>query len=179
VATLIAHYGLLAIFFGAGIEGEPFALAGGVLAHRHWLSLQAAMLAAVAGSCAVDQMWFHLSRTMRHSALVRRITRRGAFERSLALIERHPARFVLLFRFAYGLRAVTAVAVGMSAMPTRRFVLLNMAAAAVWGVAFTALGYAAGPALEAAQARYGWGMTGVSLGVSGLVLWLLLRRRRG
>ena len=176
--ALIAHFGLLAIALGAGVEGEPFALAGGVLAHRHWLSLHGAMLAAVAGSFGVDQMWFHLSRTMRHGALVQRIAGRPAFRRSLSLIERNPALFVLLFRFAYGLRAVTAVAVGMSGMSSRVFVWLNLVAAVVWGVAFTALGYAAGPMLEAAQARYGWGLTALSLGVSGLVVWLLLRWQR-
>lgn len=176
---LIARYGLLAIFVGAGVEGEPFALAGGVLAHRHWLGLHAAMLAAIGGSFGVDQMWFHLSRNLRGNAWVRKIAARPAFARSLALIERHPARFVLLFRFAYGLRAVTAVAVGASSMPARLFVALNVVAALAWGLAFTALGYAAGPALEAMQARYGWGLTAMSLGVSALVLMLLLRRERG
>ena len=168
-------YGLLAIFLGSAVEGEPFALAGGVLAHRHWLSLQGAMLAAVAGSFCVDQMWFHLSRNLRRSALVRRITDRPAFQRSLAMIARHPARFVLVFRFAYGLRAVTAVAVGASGMPAGLFALLNLAAAAVWGVVFTALGYGAGPVLEAVQARYGSGLAVVSLGVSVLVVVLVLR----
>jgi membrane protein DedA with SNARE-associated domain len=177
--ALIARYGLLAIFLGSGIEGEPFALAGGVLAHRHWLSLHAVMLAAIAGSCAIDQMWFHLSRNLRHAGLVQRIAARPAFRRSLALIERNPARFVLLFRFAYGLRAITAVAVGMSGMSTRLFIVLNIAAAIVWGILFTALGYGAGPVLEAAQARYGLGLTALSVGVSGLVLVLLLRRERG
>jgi membrane protein DedA with SNARE-associated domain len=177
--ALIAHYGLLAIFLGSGIEGEPFALAGGVLAHRQWLSLHGAMLAAIGGSFGVDQMWFHLSRNLRGNAWVCKVAARPAFGRCLAMIERHPARFVLLFRFAYGLRAITAVAVGTSAMPTRLFVLLNIVAAVVWGTLFTALGYAAGPVLEAMQARYGSGLTLVSVGVSVLVLAMLLRRQRG
>lgn len=172
----IAHYGLLAIFLGAGVEGEPFALAGGVLAHRHWLPLWAAGLAAIMGSCLIDQGWFHLSRNFRHSRAVQAVTARPAFRRSLALIERNPVLFVLLFRFAYGLRAITAVAVGASQMPTRQFVAINIVAAIVWGAVFTGLGYSAGPVLEAVQARYGWGMTALSVGVSVLIVVLLVRR---
>lgn len=172
---LIARYGLFAIGLGAGVEGEPFALAGGVLAHRHWLPLHGAMLAAITGSCLVDQFWFHLARHVRHGRMVRSIVTRPAFQRSLALIERHPVVFILLFRFAYGLRAITAVAVGASRMPTRQFVLLNIVAASVWGVGFTWLGYRAGPVLDAVQMRYGMGMTLASVGVAVVIAVLLVR----
>lgn len=174
---LIAHYGLIAIFFGSGVEGEPFALAGGVLVQRHWLRPYAALLAAVGGSFMIDQMWFLLSRNFRQSRMVQAVIHRPAFRRSLALIERNPARFVLLFRFAYGLRAVTAVAVGCSRMPLRRFLPLNLLAATLWGTIFTTLGYALGPALEQAVAHVGYALTALSVAVSGLVIFLLLRRR--
>jgi membrane protein DedA with SNARE-associated domain len=175
---MIARYGLAAIFLGAGVEGEPFALAGGALAQRHWLSPYAVTLAAIAGSCFIDQMWFHLSRNFRQSRAVQRLVARPAFRRSLAMIERHPVRFVLLFRFAYGLRAITAVAVGASGMSTRLFVGVNILAATLWGLAFTALGYGAGPLLVAAQARYGFVITAMSVCVSALVVVLVLRRAR-
>ena len=152
---LILRYGVVAIFLGSGIEGEPFALAGGVLAHRHWLSLYAAVAAAIGGSCLIDQLWFHLSRHFRQSRVVQRLIERPAFGRSLQLIERHPVWFVLLFRFAYGLRAVAPVAIGTSRLPALVFVPLNMVAAIVWGSLFTGAGYLAGPAFEAAEARYG------------------------
>lgn len=174
---LIAHYGLIAIALGSGIEGEPFALAGGVLAHRHWLPPYAAVLAAILGSFMVDQMWFLLSRNFRQSRAVQAVIHRPAFRRSLALIERNPARFVLMFRFAYGLRAVTAVAVGCSRMPLRRFLPINLLAATLWGSIFTTLGYALGPALEQAVAHVGYALTALSIAVSGLVIFLLIRRR--
>ena len=172
----ILRYGLIAIFFGAGIEGEPFALAGGVLAHRHWLSVQAALLVTIGGAYAVDQFWFHLSRHFRERKLVQRMRQRAGFARSLALIDRHPNWFVLLFRFAYGLRAVAPVAIGASQVPSLRYVLLNLAAAVVWGCLFTALGYAVGPAFEAAEARYGAWITLAAFGISALALFLALRR---
>ncbi len=39
--ALIVRFGLPAVFIGAGIEGEPFAIAGGFLAHRHLVPLWA------------------------------------------------------------------------------------------------------------------------------------------
>ena len=173
---LILRFGVIAIFLGSGIEGEPFAIAGGVLAHRHWISPTVAVLAAIGGSCAIDQGWFHLSRHYRESRIVQRVARRPAFARSLQLIERHPVWFVLLFRFAYGLRAVAPVAIGASRLPTRLFVPLNVAAAIVWGALFTAAGYAIGPAFEAAEKRYGSAIAVVTIGLSLAALAYALRR---
>ncbi|WP_010218973.1 DedA family protein [Sphingomonas sp. PAMC 26621] len=175
---LILHYGVIAIFLGAGIEGEPFALAGGVLTHRHWLSPYAAALASIGGSCFVDQLWFHLSRHYRQGRLVQRVAQRPAFARSLLLIERHPVWFVLLFRFAYGLRAVAPVAIGASRLSSRVFIPLNVVAAIGWGTLFTALGYWVGPQFEAIEARYGTGIAVSMVGVSALVLIVALRRGR-
>jgi membrane protein DedA with SNARE-associated domain len=176
LGNVILHYGVFAIFLGAAIEGEPFALAGGVLAHRHWLSLYAAALAAISGSCLIDQIWFHLSRHFQKSIIVRSVARRPAFARALALIERHPVCFVLLFRFAYGLRAVAPVVIGASRLPARLFVPLNVAAAIVWGSLFTALGYVLGPAFEAAEARFGTGIAVATICLSAFALALALRR---
>ena len=177
--NIILRYGVVAIFLGAGIEGEPFALAGGILAHRHWLSVPSAALAAIGGSCLVDQLWFHLGRHFRQSRVVRGVTQRSAFARALALIERHPVWFVLLFRFAYGLRAVAPVAIGASRLPAALFVPLNIVAAILWGTLLTALGYAFGPAFEAAEARYGTGLAIATVLLSVLVLTLALRGGHG
>ncbi len=106
------------------------------------------------------------------------MVQRPAFRRSLDLIERYPIGFVLLFRFAYGLRAVATVAIGASRISTRLFVSLNIVAAALWGALFTALGHYFGPAFETMAARYGWGVTAAVIGLSVLLFFLALRRSR-
>jgi membrane protein DedA with SNARE-associated domain len=108
---LIARFGLLAIFVGAALEGEPFALAGGVFAQRGWISLFAAAPTAAAGAICIDQFWFHLSRNFRESRLIQRAVRRPAFRRALGLVARYPVWFIILFRFAYGLRACGALSI--------------------------------------------------------------------
>jgi len=176
--AIIIRYGVIAIFLGAGIEGEPFAIAGGILAHRHWLPAWLAALAAVAGACAIDQGWFHLSRRFRDNRRIEAMTRRPAFAKCIDLLGQRPAWFVGLFRFAYGLRAVAPVAIGLSRVPTRLFVILNVPAAIVWGCCFTALGFALGPAFEAAETRYGSAIGITAVAISALALVIALRRGR-
>ena len=174
---LILRYGVIAIFLGAGIEGEPFALAGGILAHRHWMSPELAIIACIAGSWLVDQMWFNLSRHYRESRLIKRLALRPAFARSIGFIERHPVKFVLLFRFAYGLRAVTAAAIGVSRVSPRLFMPLDLVAATAWAVLFVLLGELAGPAIEALEVRYGSVMALAVACLSLAALAYALRRR--
>ena len=129
------------------MEGEPFAIAGGLLAHRRVAPLWLAMAAAIGGAFLIDQGWFWLGRRFRTHRCVQAMTRRPAFARALALIEAHPSGFILLFRFAYGVRAVAPLAIGTSRVPALRFVLLSALAAILWGSAFTLLGYELGQAL--------------------------------
>lgn len=176
--TLILRYGFVAILLGAGIEGEPFALAGGVLAQRHLMNPWAAAVAAVAGSCLIDQAWFHLARHVRANRWVQGVAARAAFARALTILERHPKWFILLFRFAYGLRAVAPVAIGFSQIRARLFVPLNLLAAILWGVLFTTLGYLAGPAFEHLSKRFGAGVEVAAVALSLAVLAFTLRRGR-
>ena len=146
--ALIIRFGLPAVLVGAGIEGEPFAIAGGFLAHRHLVPLTGAMLAAGIGAVLVDQLWFLLGRYARSSRWVRGASDRPVFAKMLGLIERHPTPAVLAFRFAYGVRAVAPVAVGASKVPTARWVALDVLAAAVWSPAFTLAGYVFGRSID-------------------------------
>jgi membrane protein DedA with SNARE-associated domain len=148
VDDLLSHYGLFAVFAGSGIEGEPFALAGGILARRAAVPLWQVIMAASLGSCAVDQFWFFLGRHFRDHKWVVSLSRRPAFADAIDLIERRPTLFILLFRFAYGLRSIAPVAIGTSRVPAWRFVSLNVIAASIWGPIFVILGYVFGKTLE-------------------------------
>jgi len=148
IETLIVRYGVAAIFVGAGVEGETSVIAGGVLAHRHLLPLWAAMAAASTGSFVADQLFFAAGRYFREHPRVRKIESKPAFAKAIAIFERHPTLFVLGFRFLYGLRTVSPMAIGTSHLPTRTFLLLNALSAAVWGVLFTGIGYGFGGGIE-------------------------------
>ena len=148
IETLVARYGLAAIFLGAGIEGETSVIAGGVLAHRHLLPLWGAIVAASLGSCVADQLFFAAGRYFRENRRVRAMAAKPAFAKALVTFEHHPTLFVIGFRFLYGLRTVSPAAIGTTHIRTRTFVLLNALSAAIWGTLFTGIGYGFGGGIE-------------------------------
>ncbi len=147
IESFIAQYGLAAIFLGAAFEGETSVVTGGLLAHQHLLPLWGSAAAAVIGSFAADQLFFFAGRHYRDTERVRRIAEKPAFAKALDTLERHPTIFILGFRFLYGLRTISPIAIGTSHVPARTFVVLNAISAAVWGVLFTILGYVFGDGL--------------------------------
>lgn len=153
LGAFLARYGLLGIFLGAGVEGEAATIAGGILVHKGVVPLWAAMLAAASGSCVVDQIYFFLGRHCRGYAWVDRLARKPAFDKALTFLKRHPTAFILGFRFVYGMRTISPIAIGTSRVPTAKFVPLNMLAAAVWGPLFIWIGFAFGKAVDPLLSR--------------------------
>ena len=70
------------------------------------------------------------------------------FARALAALERHPVGFIFAFRFIYGFRTVSPIAIGTTRVSARLFLLVNAVAAVIWGVTFSAVGYLFGDAFE-------------------------------
>lgn len=179
--ALLAQYGLIALFFGAGLEGELAVLTGGILARHGSFSLGAAMAVTTLGSIFVDQCWYFLGRHSRHSRLVARMKGTRPFARALDLLERRPVPFILGFRFIYGMRIVSPVAIGVAGVPVRRFLPLNVVAAAVWAPLFTWLGYHVGRAVLPYLHRIG--EVGLVILVAVLliapIIWGVIRWRRG
>lgn len=66
------------------------------------------------------------------------------------MLERRQALFIFAFRFGlvWGFRTVAPFVIGMSRVPTSRFVLFNTIGAAVWALSVGALGYFFGHGLE-------------------------------
>ena len=183
IETLIARYGLFALFVGAGVEGETVVVTGGLFARQGLVPLAGAMAAAATGSFVADQLLFTLGRRYRDHPRVRRIAARPGFARALALLERHPIGFIFGFRFIYGIRTVSPIAIGASQVGRRRFVTLNAFAAAIWGICFTTAGYLFGEAIERAFGRvrsvaHLWPVV-AALAVAALLVTILVRRRRG
>lgn len=116
----IDRFGYLAVTLGTFFEGETVLLAGGAFAHRGLLTLPGVILAAFAGSLAGDQLWFFLGRRFGRPF----VERRPRWARQMARIDGFLARFgtafVLGFRFLYGLRSVTPLALGASGYPALR-----------------------------------------------------------
>jgi membrane protein DedA with SNARE-associated domain len=181
---LISTYGYPAVWAGTFFEGETIVLIAGYLANRGYLTLEWVIFFAFLGSWMGDTLYFFIGRRWGNKLLERRPAWRPAADRAFDMLHRYDAAFILTFRFLYGLRTVSPFVIGMSKVPTARFVLLNMIASAIWASAFSTGGYLLGTMLEAMIAKverievYVLG----ALVAAGIVSWLvhmqIMRRRQ-
>lgn len=146
--TLLAQYGLAAVFVGAGLEGETATVTGGLLAHEGYWPLWAAIAAAAAGSFVADQLFFLAGRRFQHHRWVTRVRKKPGFKRAVESFEKRPIGFIFAFRFLYGLRTVSPMAAGTTRISERLFMVVNAAAAVVWAALFTGIGYLFGREFE-------------------------------
>lgn len=180
--ALIAQYGLFAVFLGGLLEGETAFILAALAAHHGLLSPLYVFLAGTSGAIIGDQALFLLARLRPEIPFVGRVAEKPRVREALGYIERHPTIFILSFRFIYGLRTAGAVACGLSNVPSRQFMVLNAVAAAIWGAAMMALGYAFGSALQVFLGRINhieWKIAAVAAAIG--ILFLAARhfgRRR-
>src|SRR6266567_2693116 len=130
-ADFLPTYGYLGIAIGAFIEGETILLLAGYAAQQGFFDIRLVLLLGFVGAFAGDQLWFYLARRHGGQWLARRPDLAAKAASAKRLLARHATLFILSFRFIYGLRNLGAVAVALSNVPTRRFVVLNAIAALV------------------------------------------------
>lgn len=148
IEGIVGLYGPAVVLLGTFFEGETVVVVAGFLAHQGALDPFVVAFFAFLGSFAGDQLWFFLGRRHASHPLVVRVTRRPLFQKAAAAIRAHPRKFILSFRFIYGIRSISPVAVGLTDVPARTFLVLNAVSAAVWAVCFTGIGYFFGKAAE-------------------------------
>ena len=178
---LIRHYGYLAVFVGAVVEGETLLVMAGFAAQLGSLDLYSVVLIAAAGGFAGDQFWFAAGRWQGRAMQARLPSVRAKAARVERLIERHGTGLSLGVRFMYGLRMVGSVLLGMSQVSHLRFIALNLLGALLWAVLVGGAGYLFGQALELAlqdAKRYDvWLLPGVVAVGLAVWLWQYFRKR--
>lgn len=182
VATIESYgdYFYLVTFLWTFLEGETFVIFGGFAAQKEVLRLDLLILFAWFGSFCGDQLYFGLGRFYGHR-LLRRFPRfQSKVDLALDWLRRYSTGFILTYRFIYGVRNISSFALGMSALPWSRFLLLNFFGAGIWAVTFAGAGYLFGEALDTVLAD-----NAKNIMVSMLVLFvvvigvkLVLHRRR-
>jgi len=179
LATLIAHYGYLAVAVGCLLEGETVLALAGFAAHGGHLGLPQVILVAAAAGFAGDQFFFWVGRRHGSGVLQRFPSVAAHAARVQALIERYHEWVIVGVRFAYGLRIAGPILIGASDVPAWRFALFNALGAAIWAPAVALAGWFLG---HLAQALLGdlrriehWLLLAIAL--VGVALWWWRRRR--
>lgn len=141
IVHLVQHYGLAAIFLGCVAEGESFAVLGGFLSHQGFFAPWNAFAAMALGAFLGDSLFYVAGRFFASNPRVAAIKQRPGFDRVFALVNDHPAKFVLLNRYAYGFRLIGGVAAGMADIPAPKFIGLNALSSMIWAALFGAIGW--------------------------------------
>ena len=139
--ALLHQYGYLMIFLGTLAEGESLLVLGSYFAHRGYLDLGGVMLTAFVGAVCGDQLFFHLGRRHAKGLLERFPKLRDKVNVALRRVEDHQVKVVLSMRFLWGLRIALPVALGLTNMSARRYLLVNLVSAAIWSTVFSLAGY--------------------------------------
>jgi len=160
IAPYLDRYGYLAVFGGVMLEdfgvpspGETLMIAGAAVSALSgrllvWWVLLAAFLGAVIG----DNIGFAIGH-FGGRALVLRYGRyvfitEKRLQKAESFFDRHGGKVVLVARFVEGLRQLNGIIAGAAGMRWRRFLLYNMAGAALWVGVWGSVGYFFGDHLD-------------------------------
>ena len=163
------------------LEGETIILFAGFAAAQGFVDPWLLLTAAWLGSFSGDQLYFWLGRHFGVELLNRFPRWRHGVDTALHWLERYDTRFILSFRFIYGVRNFSSFALGLSAVRWERFFRLNFIAAGLWASSFIVVGYFLGHAFRAVLGDIARSFSLVMLAVFvaiGFGMWLLHRRQR-
>lgn len=113
----------------------------GFLAFEGYLNISGVILTAFTGSFLGDQFYFFLGH-FKGKALMRRfhsIVRK--FRQALKLIEKYGALVAFISRYTYGFRIVLPIILGITNLPARTFLWINLISALSWAIIFSLIGY--------------------------------------
>lgn len=146
--ALVEHYGLLAVFVGALLEGETILLLAAAAAHVGLLDLHAVLAVATVGAFLGDNLFFLIGRHYGPRLLPRFPRLAAAVPRVDRLLERWRWLAVIGVRFMYGLRVAGPMLIGVGRMPGWEFALANGIGAALWAALIGGIGTMAGHAVQ-------------------------------
>ncbi len=175
IEAYIIHYGYIVILLMTFFGGEEFLMLAGFLAHRGYLTFSLIVLSGFTGSLVADQLYFFLGRKKGIAFLNKHPSWKTRADRIQKLLQQHQNLVILLFRFVYGIRAVTPVLIGVSNVSSFKFLVLNAAGAITWAIALTSLGYFFGHTAELLLddvKKYEFIIIGLIVLV-GLMVWIL------
>lgn len=160
---------------GAGVvvPGETLVIIGGFYARVGDLWLPLLMVVVVVGAIAGDNVGFWIGRRFGRGFLERHgrkvLVTPERLETAERYYEEHGGKTVFLGRFIPVVRSVGFIIAGVARMEWRRFIVYDVAGAAIWGVGHTLLGYALGASYERWQ-KY---LTPIGLGLLVVLLALI------
>ena len=173
---LIRDYGYWALFVGTFLEGETIVIIAGFMAFTGLLDLKWLIIVSFCGTFLSDQLFFYFGRWKGREFIAARPKWQARADRLQPMLERYKNYIILGFRFFYGLRNVTPLALGSSGINPFRYLILNFLGAAIWAISFGTGGYLFGHAVKPLLADVHKYQGFIYAGIAAIALILWLRR---
>lgn len=139
--VILAQYGLIAVFLGTFLEGEIVVIAGGLLSRLGFLDLSFVLPTVFLATFLGDLFFFYMGRNHGNAFLNKRPHIKVRSERIRGLVHEHHNKILFGYRFLYGLRIPTLLALGTSELSTKKFVFINILNSVIWSLLFCFGGY--------------------------------------
>lgn len=171
---ILAQYGLVALFIGAFLEGEVIVVVAGILASLGYLSLWPVIFTAMIATFVGDQTFFWLGRKHGKVFLENRPHIRARADKVHDLLHSHQNKVLFGFRFLYGLRIPTLIALGTSDISQKKFFFFNVSNSIIWTIGFVLGGYFFGDIFETILKKIGFYEKHLFIGIAviGLIVWV-------
>lgn len=134
ILQFIDTYGYWAVFLGSLVEGESVILTASALASQGFLNIHYIAIIAFVGTTIADQILYFLGRKYGNRILNSSSRMKNASEKAFKLLRKYDTYFIIACRFVYGVRVASAIVIGASGVPPRRFIPLNIISAIIWAV---------------------------------------------
>lgn len=171
---ILAQYGLVALFIGAFLEGEVIVVVAGILASLGYLPLYSVIVTAMIATFVGDQTFFMLGRKRGKVFIEKRPHIASRVVKVQDLLHDHQNKILFGFRFLYGLRIPTLIALGTSEISQKKFLVFNVVNSVIWTIGFVLGGYFFGDIFETVLKKIGFyeKQLFVGLAVVGLIVWV-------
>lgn len=138
---LISQYGYLILILFTFLEGETIVIIAGAFVHSGTLNFYLVACSALLGAFLGDQLYFFLGRKYGKKILSKKPNLDNKVNKVMNIISKNESLLILSFRFLYGLRTITPIALGLSKVNYFKFIILNFIGAIAWAFCFTYLGF--------------------------------------
>lgn len=147
VIGLMQQYGYIFIFFAAPFVGPLISLASGVLIRLEVLSLVPVYATLMASELTADMLWYWLGYHWGDPFVVRYGHYVGITEKRIehtkAVYHRYHDSIIFIAKITagFGVAPVIFFTAGLSRVPFRRYMLMNVLGQIIWTAAMLAIGY--------------------------------------
>lgn len=169
----------LTVFAGCFFEGETSLTTSAFAAHRGYLEIIIVMLIALLATQSWDWLWFFIGRKKGQDIISKRPGLRNKALKIDRLLLKHPNPVLFGYRFFYGFRTAVPLAIGMSSISKKKFLIFSLINTILWDVLFSSFGYFFGALLKASWKRIEEYEVTIMICIvlTGVLTGLILKRR--